>query len=104
MPGATESLLLTSEGNVARIRFYVRTNSLSPTHSPGQTVFAVSGVVQFVMDHCAHRKRPRITTQECHFSTIQDPHGPLHIVQRPLQVGGLMGHPVQLEVQQGDAW
>lgn len=54
------------------------------THSPGQTVFAVSRIVQFVVDYCTHSKRPSISTQECHFATIEDPHGPLHIVQRPL--------------------
>lgn len=74
----------------------------SPTHVPGETVFTVSGVVQFVVDHCAHCQRPRVTTQERHFATIEDPHGPLHIVQSPLQVGGLVGHAVQLQVQQSD--
>lgn len=82
---------------------HIHTNIQSPRHSPGQTVLAVSSVVQFVVNHCSHCQRPRITAQECHFTAIQDPHGPLHIVQCPLQVGGLMGHPVQLEVQQGNA-
>lgn len=70
---------------------------------PGRAVFAVSGVVQFVVDHRAQSKRPRVATQERHFAAIQDPHGPLHVVQGPLQVGRLTGHPVQLEVQQGNA-
>lgn len=72
--------------------------------SPGHAVFAVCSVAQLVMDHGGHGQRPGVATQEGHFTTVQDPHGPLHVVQRPLQVGGLIGHTVQLEVQQRDAW
>ena len=81
----------------------VRHSSI-PSSSPGQTFFAVSSVVQFVVDNCSNSQRPRVTAQKSNFAAVQDPHGPLHIVQRPLQVGGLLGHPVQLQVQQGDAW
>lgn len=83
---------------------HIHANTHSPRRSPGQTVFAVSSVVQLVVDHCTHCKRPCVTTKECHFTTIQDPHGPLHIVQCPLQVRVIMGHPVQLEVQQGNTY
>lgn len=72
-------------------------------HPPGQAVLAVGGVVQFVVNHGAHRQRPRVAAEERHLASVQDPHGPLHVVQGPLQVGGLMGQPVQLEVQQGNA-
>lgn len=77
-------------------------NIHSPSISPGEAVVAVGSVVEFVVDHSAHCQRTCITTQERHFAPIQDPHGPLHIVQGSLQVGGLLGHPVELQVQQGN--
>lgn len=69
---------------------------------PGQTVLAVSSVVQFVVDHGADGQRPRIATQEADFASVQRPHSSLYVVQRPLQVGGLTWDPVELQVQQGD--
>lgn len=101
-------MLVSNQGDVVHITCRMLNIHIDPsTHSsrpsPGQTVLAVGSVVQFVVDHCAHCERPRVTTQERHFAAVQDPHGPLHVVQCPLQVGGLLGHTVQLEVQQGNA-
>lgn len=55
------------------------------------------------MDHGPHRQRPRVATQEADLAPAQRPGGPLDVLQRPLQVKGLLGRLVQPQVEQGDA-
>lgn len=56
-----------------------------------------------MVDDGSNSQRPGVATEKGDSAAVQDPHGSLHVVQRPLQVGGLMRDPVKLEVQQGDS-
>lgn len=57
-----------------------------------------------MVDDGPHCQGSGVPAQEGHLAAVKVPQAPLHVVQRPLQVGGLAGHAVQLQIEQGNAW
>lgn len=56
-----------------------------------------------MVDDGSNGQRSGIAAKEGDPAAVQDPHGSLHVVQRPLQVGGVMRDAVKLKVQQSDS-
>lgn len=73
-------------------------------HILRDTFFAVIRVLQPVVDHGPHCQGSGVPAQEGHLAAVEVPQAPLHVVKRSLQVGCLAGHPVQLQIEQGDTW